>query len=180
MRTLAWRSALRPAFAAASVAWAALLLLAPVIASQPRASQNGARFVVAVYGIASLLCHQLPERSFRVSSVQMPVCARCAGIYFGAAIACIVSAGARSFQPSRGRSPESLALGWRSLGEPRVALAVAVVPTLATLLYEWTTGVMPAHWTRAAAGVPIGAVAAWLVFRHAGVGRSAAPERGEG
>jgi len=47
-----------------------------------------------------------------------------------------------------------------------MALVMAVVPTLATLVYEWTTGDVPAHWIRTAAGVPIGAVAAWLVVRE--------------
>jgi hypothetical protein len=49
----------------------------------------------------------------------------------------------------------------------QLALALAVVPTLLTLVYEWTTGVMPAHAIRAAAGVPIGLVVAWLVVAAA-------------
>jgi hypothetical protein len=62
----------------------------------------------------------------------------------------------------------------------RAALIAAVVPTLGTLVYEWTTGHMPAHWIRATAGFPIGAVAAWLIVQHARDGGSAAPERVEG
>jgi hypothetical protein len=196
VRTFGWRSALRPAFVAASAAWAVLLLLAPFVASRPHASQAGTALVVAAYGIGSLLCHQLPERSYRVWSAQMPVCARCAGIYFGAAIAALVTVrAARGFQPSEGRltaasgvsasprsSPDSrraegerLALRWRSLREPRLALAVAALPTVATLLYEWSSGRMPAHEIRAAAGAPIGAVVAWLVVHHAGPERDAHP-----
>ena len=45
----------------------------------------------------------------------------------------------------------------------RLALALAVAPTVVTLAYEWTTGDMPSHAIRAAAGVPIGLVVAWLV-----------------
>jgi hypothetical protein len=41
------------------------------------------------------------------------------------------------------------------------------VPTLLTLVYEWTTGDMPSHAIRAAAGVPIGVVVAWLVVAAA-------------
>jgi len=192
VRAYGWRSTLQPAFVAASVAWATLLLLTPWVASRPRASEGAAALVVAVYGIGSLLCHQLPARSYHVWSAQMPVCARCAGIYFGAAIAAVASVGARGVRPSlklrrtaealaeavqprAGRSPactpspssgERFVRRWRSLREPRLALVVAVVPTLATLVYEWTTGDMPAHWVRTAAGVPIGAVAAWLVVRE--------------
>ncbi len=146
------------------MAWAALLLLTPWVASRPRASEGAAALVVAVYGIGSLLCHQLPARSYHVWSVQMPVCARCAGIYFGAAIAAVASVGARGFPPWLTR--RRTARRWPSLREPRVALIVAVVPTLATFVYEWTTGDVPAHWIRTAAGVPIGAVAAWLVVQE--------------
>jgi hypothetical protein len=175
VRAFRWRSTLQPAFVAATVAWAALLLLAPFVASRPRASDGAAALVLAVYGIGSLLCHQLPARSYRLWSVQMPVCARCAGIYFGAAIAAILAAAPLTRRPTSDvdaaltRRPEFSAVGGHRVSgafEPRVALIVAVVPTLMTLVFEWTTGDMPTHWIRAAAGVPIGAVAAWLVVRE--------------
>ena len=41
----------------------------------------------------------------------------------------------------------------------------ACVPTALTLVFEWTTGAMPANWIRALAGFPIGAAAAWLIAR---------------
>jgi hypothetical protein len=197
---MAWRlpaaSTLRAAFIAASVAWMLLLLAAPFAASRPHASPLGTLLIVGVYSIGSLVCHQLPERSYRLWTAQMPVCARCAGIYFGAALSAICAAalrnGARGFQPSEGlpssarRSPERLGLREtivaqglslarvalpslvaRGFSPARVALALAVVPTLLTLVYEWTTGDMPAHATRALAGVPFGAVAAWLAVTAA-------------
>jgi uncharacterized membrane protein len=80
----------------------------------------------------------------------MPVCARCTGIYVGAVLG---------------------ALGSRSLripgARPRVLLLLAVAPSLATLAYEWTTGQMPSHAVRIAAGIPIGLVVAWLVVAAA-------------
>jgi hypothetical protein len=163
-------SALRPAFVAAAVAWALLLPLAPWVASRPHASTEGAAFVIAVYGIGSLICHQLPERSYHVWAAQMPVCARCVGIYFGAAAASVVAAFrtaevVRHTTPvAQGPSPRKASLTQRSA---RTALVIAVLPTLLTLAYEWTTGHMPAHWIRAAAGVPIGGAAAWLVVAAA-------------
>ena len=149
--------------------WAALLLLTPWVASRLRASEGAAALVLGVYGIGSLVCHQLPARSYRVWSVQMPVCARCAGIYFGAAIAATLSVAPLKRRPTSGAVDVYGAVGGRrfSGADPsRNALIVAVVPTLVTLVYEWTTGDMPAHWIRTAAGVPIGAVAAWLVVRE--------------
>ncbi|MDP2319137.1 MAG: DUF2085 domain-containing protein [Acidobacteriota bacterium] len=37
------------------------------------------------YLAGSVVCHQLPERSFVTAGLQWPVCARCAGIYLGVA-----------------------------------------------------------------------------------------------
>jgi hypothetical protein len=177
VRAFGWRSTLQPAFVAASVTWAALLLLTPWVASRPHASDGAAALVLAVYGIGSLLCHQLPARSYRVWSAQMPVCARCAGIYFGAAIAAILAVAPLKRRPTSGAVVEHRSSGahvyravvgrrFSGANASRTALVVAVVPTLATLVYEWTTGDMPAHWIRTVAGVPIGAVAAWLVVRE--------------
>jgi len=177
-----WRSALQPAFVAASVAWAALLLLAPFAASRPHASEVGTALVVLVYGVGSLLCHQLPERSYRAWSAQMPVCARCAGIYLGAAIAAVVAAKMQAPLNGwlAGERRTHVGRRFSSANGARLALMAAAAPTLATLVYEWTTGHMPAHGIRAAAGVPLGAVAAWLVTRHAGFERFAHPSTGSG
>ena len=54
------------------------------------------------------------------------------------------------------------------LTDPLVGLAaLAAIPTALTLGYEWTTGVMPAHAIRAAAGAAIGLAVAWLVVAAA-------------
>ena len=34
---------------------------------------------------AGRVCHQRPERSFHVAGVQLPVCARCTGLYVSGA-----------------------------------------------------------------------------------------------
>jgi len=47
--------------------------------------------------------------------------------------------------------------------QARRLLLVALVPTASTLVYEWTTGTMPANWIRALAGLPLGASVAWLI-----------------
>jgi uncharacterized membrane protein len=155
---------LRRAFVAASLAWAALLVLVPFLASRSHASTLGTAVVLGVYGIGSLICHQLPMRSYRLWSAQMPVCARCAGIYFGAAISAIVFPAAQPFRAARagvGRPTTLLD------GSPRVSLALAALPSAITLVYEWTTGDTPSNAVRFAAGVPIGAVVAWLVVSAA-------------
>jgi uncharacterized membrane protein len=77
----------------------------------------------------------------------MPVCARCTGIYVGAALAAAASSVVPTLRDAAARR----------------MLVLAALPTLATLIYEWTTGVMPANWIRALAGLPLGAAIAVVV-----------------
>ena len=137
------------AFIIATATWACALVLAPFLATRAHASAFGTAFVAAVYAVGSIVCHQLPERSFHLWSVQMPVCARCTGIYVAAAASAPVALRcAATVRRSRAN---------------RVMLALALVPSSMTLVYEWTTGVAPANWIRFLAGVPIGAAVAWLL-----------------
>jgi uncharacterized membrane protein len=142
---------LRVALVTVAMTWAGMLVVTPLLASRPHASPFASALILAVYGIGSLVCHQLPARSYHLWTAQMPVCARCAGIYFGA-VAGAVAGLFRTAPVGRALRPG-----------PRAILAIAVIPTLVTLVYEWTTGDMPSHAIRAAAGAPIGGVVAWLV-----------------
>jgi uncharacterized membrane protein len=148
------KAGLRTAFIAASIAWAVLLIAIPFAASQPHVSSIEATLIAGVYTLGSLVCHQLPERSYHLWTAQMPVCARCAGIYFGGVVGATASAA---------RAVRAKAAAFNPAWTPRMVLAVAVAPTVLTLAYEWTTGDRPSHEIRAAAGVPIGVVVAWLV-----------------
>jgi hypothetical protein len=172
---MVWRLLfLRRAFVTSSVAWFGALPLATLAASEPHPSTVVYLCAFLVYLAGSVLCHQLPARSFFLWGSQMPVCARCTGIYAGAAISALVAVGRRSpkgFPPPldideselRRGTPKRLRREGGAIHGARSALFVAVVPTAATLAYEWTTGQTPANWIRAAAGVPIGVVVAWIV-----------------
>lgn len=142
---------LRSPFVGAAVLWAVVLPLAPFAASRPHAVVPWYAFALATYAVGSVICHQLPERSFHLWAAQMPVCARCTGIYFGAAIAAIASVTVR--------------LKADTMHKAKIALTIAAIPMLATLVFEWTTGHTPANWIRAAAGVPIGGAIAWVISR---------------
>jgi uncharacterized membrane protein len=137
---------LRRAFLALSTLWAASIPLATFIASRPDGSSVSYAFALSVYAIGHVVCHQLPARSFHLWMTSLPVCARCTGIYVGAAVSAIALLRVRVRETN-----------------PRAVLLVAVLPTAATLVFEWTTGVMPPHWIRALAGVPLGAAVAWAI-----------------
>ena len=146
---------LQRAFLAGSALWVAALPLAAFAASRPSAPSVVYAFALSVYAIGHVVCHQLPVRSFHLWSASLPVCARCTGIYFGAAVTAIALSLIRGL-PAEARSA-------KAGGRARLMLLVAFVPTAATLLFEWSTGVMPANWIRALAGLPLGAAVAWAI-----------------
>ena len=135
---------------AGAIGWAAALPVATYIAAQPQPVAAGSLFALAVYAVGNAVCHQLAARSFHLWAHQMPVCARCAGIYAGAAAAALG------------------AMVWRSAAmrasNARVLVAIALAPAAASLIFEWATGVTPSNLVRAATGVVLGGTVVWLVF----------------
>lgn len=145
---LRWARTLRGFVAAAALLWVGLQLAATLLGR----SESWAVVAGPVYLIGALLCHQLPERSFHLSAAQWPVCARCAGIYVGAAAGAVVSA----ITPLRAFEAGAVA-------HARLVLFVSVLPSAGTLLYEWTTNITPTNGVRGAAGCFLGAIVAWVV-----------------
>ena len=84
------RTAVRPILVAAPIAWVVALFVAVLVASRPTVGVPAYALSAAVYEIGSLICHQLPNRSFYFWGAQLPVCARCTGLYVGAAVAALV------------------------------------------------------------------------------------------
>jgi uncharacterized membrane protein len=125
--------------ACAVVAGVALILAAPVLPRWPAA---------VVYGVASLVCHQRPERSFYWGPVQFAVCARCIGLYAGAAMGGLAAVLAGHHRLTA------------AVPTLRRALIIAAVPTATTVAAEWMEIWVPSHATRALAGLPLGAASA--------------------
>ena len=119
------------------MAWLVLLIAAP---AAPTA------LATIVYAIGSFICHQRPERSFHIEAAQLPVCARCLGVYAGAAVGTL-SRIVPGLDPPLGA---------------RAALLLGVVPTIVTIALEWTVW-DPGNVVRGAAGVPIGVAAAFVL-----------------
>lgn len=127
--------------AIAAFAWLALLVAAPVLP---------AGVAAALYAIGSQICHQRPDRSFHVMDAQLPVCARCIGIYAGAAVGTAVAIAARS-------------CGMLAHLPSRMLLIAGAVPTVVTIAAEWSGAWGGSNGVRAAAGMPLGCVAALVV-----------------
>jgi len=134
------------ALVVASVAWLAAILIAPLaILSDRPVLAAGA---VGLYAAGSRICHQRPDRCFRIHGRPMPVCARCSGLYAGAAFAA------------------PLALFWAarlSTRRARLTAAAAALPTLVTWSLEMAGLAHPSNLARFVAALPLGCVAAWLV-----------------
>jgi uncharacterized membrane protein len=130
--------------ALAATGWLVLIVTAPIL-PVPIAG--------ALYALGSFICHQRSERSFHLFAAQLPVCARCTGIYAGAALGCLGGA----------LSPRVRTLVTSS--SARMLLAAGTVPTALTLAFEWSGLWAGSNWARAAAGVPLGVASALVVVQ---------------
>lgn len=108
-----------------------------------------------VFSVGAVICHQLPERSFFWAGHQLPVCARCTGLYVSAAVGLVAWIAIK------------LARSWRPVNlPPRTALralAIAALPTAVT----YATGVSGlwdgSNLARALLAIPLGASAGAIV-----------------
>jgi uncharacterized membrane protein len=151
-------TAFRWGLVAMTAGWMLALLLATAIAALQRPGVTSYLFSTTVFLTGSLLCHQRPERSFHWWGAQVPVCARCFGIYAGTVLSAI-----------------TIAVTSTTVNHMRHARAwvlTALTPNALTLVYEWATGDMPGNWVRAGSGVLLG-VAVMLVIAEAGKWMSA-------
>jgi len=137
----------RAFFVAAAISWPLAILLAP------HAGEWGA----LAYLLGSLICHQNPERSFHMAGVQLPVCARCTGVYLGAGLAAIGGlVGAPEF---RGVIRTKQLTSTRA----RTFLIVAALPTVITAATNALGWWDASNTLRAALAVPLGFAACVVV-----------------
>jgi uncharacterized membrane protein len=111
--------------------------------------------IVLAYAAGSVVCHQLPERSFFLGDRQFPVCARCTGLYASAGAAVL---GWWALKILRGWRPQPV--------PPPLALrlvAIASVPTLVSLALGAAGFWDGSNLTRAMFAVPLGAAAGAVV-----------------
>jgi uncharacterized membrane protein len=137
-----------PALALTALAWLALLIVTP-LAPSPLAT--------LIYAAGAIICHQLPERSFHLAGFQLPVCARCLGIYAGAAAAASIHV-LGVFVADSAR--------WRLLSPAaaRRVFLVSAVPTVVTVALDWAGVWSGTNVVRAIAGVALGVGGALVVM----------------
>jgi len=106
-----------------------------------------------VYAAASRVCHQRPERSFHTAGIKWPVCGRCSGLYLSAPFGAVAA---------------GLALRRRRVvSHQTVWLAIAALPTAATLAVEWLGLAPVSNLARALSALPLGAIIAFVLVRTA-------------
>jgi uncharacterized membrane protein len=134
------------------VVWTAGLVAAPYAVAHRAASEFSFKAAVGVYLFSGLVCHQDPARSFHLFNVQLPVCARCAGLYFGAPLgACLALSGwFRGRVVTIGRH----AVPW---------LCLAAAPTALTVGVEWMGATAVQSGARALTAAPLGALIALIL-----------------
>jgi len=151
-------SKLAATLTAGALLWVAILLLAPFAL---HANSSSSAAAAMLYEIASRICHQRPERSFHLAGVQLPVCARCIGLYVSGAAAAL----AASIGPAGVRSPVTT----------RNALLLAAAPTALTVGIEIAGFAHTTNVVRVFSALPLGAAAGWIFVRslraEAAVGR---------
>ena len=145
--------------------WLAALLWAPTpaagIANGWRSSAAYASALVYVAG--SFVCHQRPERSFHRAGAQLPVCARCFGLYAGGLLGIFVWAGfagiGNTIAPRAIRTLQSRKL--------RLALILTTLPTMISLAVVWLGWWDVPNTPRAVSAVPLGSAIGALVAAFA-------------
>jgi uncharacterized membrane protein len=132
------------ALAVAAGAWFALVVLAPVL---PPA------LAALIYAAGSIVCHQLPERSYHWHGAQLAVCARCTGLYLGACSAALLAP-----------LPPSIYVAWAN-SRKRIGwlLAGGGLPIAATVAAEWLGIWTPSADVRAVTGVIAGVAGAIII-----------------
>jgi len=157
-----------PRPAALVLAVGALLWVAILVATPVALAHGYVTAPALIYQACALICNQRPERSFHLAGLQLPVCARCLGLYasgaFGAVVACVGADRADGDSATR---------------DTRWALAIAAAPTALTLGCEWIGLWYPSGAARALAAIPLGAVAGWVVVRSLANGPAAVRHSGQ-
>jgi uncharacterized membrane protein len=136
----------------AAAAWTLAILTAPALAAGHTPTRL--RASAFVYVVGGVVCHQRADRSFHLAGGQLPVCARCTGLYLSGAGGLLMGL-LWLRRPGRVGADESRGdvaafARWRRL------LILSVLPMAASLVVEWAgLGEVSNAW-RAVTSLPAG------------------------
>ena len=125
-----------------------------------------------IFAFGSAICHQRPDRSFFVDGAQLPVCARCTGLYLSAAAGFLAWLVWRRLKLVPGTNFNTGVLksvpgtNFNIAVDPGVAARVLIIAAIPTAL-SLATGALGvwdgSNLTRALLAVPLGATAGAIV-----------------
>ncbi len=171
------------AFMAVTLGWLLLVLLTPAALARDIGGRAVTLVSAGTYLLGGLICHQRPERSFHPEGAQMPVCARCFGLYLGGGLGVLAALGFRrrggagewpgrrpggrgagggALHPAAGVGEGGGAAANRAPAWLRWAVLAAAVPTGVTFGAEMVGWLPSIGELRAAAGVPLGVAVTWV------------------
>ena len=127
-----------------AVMWLLAIVTSPVLLARGQAQIP----TIAAYQIGSLVCHQRPERSFHLAGIQMPVCARCFGLYLAGAVGLVFAWIGRLRLPSH---------------TTKVIMALAAAPIVLTVALEMLGAITTSNVVRLSTGLPLGFAAGLLI-----------------
>ena len=132
------------------IALGSVAVSAAIIAAPLALSSGHLMWALPIYRAFSLVCHQIPERSFFVAGHPFAVCARCFGLYAGFTLAAIAYPLVRSLKKTE--------------APPRKWLFIAAAP----LAIDYALGVFGiwnnTHSSRFITGALLGSVAVFYVM----------------
>jgi hypothetical protein len=132
-----------------SCGWAVLILAAPYLATRASPASTSFRGAAIPYLAGRFVCHQRPDRSFHVQGAQLPVCARCSGLYVGAPFGAVLGLRRRLRRAER-----DVRL--------RLVLVSTAAPTAVAWALEAAGLVSFGLWERAALALPLGFAICWV------------------
>ncbi len=141
----------RQARKAWAIGFAVVLFWIILIVFPPIAKEFGLnRVSTIIYTFFSVLCHQMPERSFHIFDHQFAVCSRCFGVYFGLVFGFLVYPFFRKIE-----NIEPF---------PRIWLFLSLVP----MTIDWSLGVFGIwqnnHFSRFLTGLILGTACAVFII----------------
>ena len=127
-----------------------LTIIAAIVGAPLALSSGHLVWALPIYRAFSLVCHQIPERSFHLAGYKFAVCSRCTGLYSGFALAALVYPIVRSL-----RQTETPSIVW---------LFLAAVPLVVDFSLGYFSIWQNNHASRFATGALLGSVAVFYIL----------------